>query len=838
MGAPDAYIQPIVVVIATSNARTDLLLQRALLSVYSQKKVIPLHTYIVDDNPIEAGAQYSKEFDAIKAGVEKLRGEMLKPLYRELLKHTSVLEFDNLFHTSVIPNARTHGNSGTGAWNTAAMHALQYSKYEPFLAILDDDDEWSDKHLASCVKAANPWWYKLQPQRLRAKPHKECVAVVSDIKRDEGGGKTETLKPRAKSFTAERFFEDNPGLQGSNIFIDLTTFWTIGGFDESMPSCTDRDLAIRLCEYVERRESRYIAFTKKTTVHHYAFGSAGRVTTDIEAKRRGLNAFYRKYWHRFGDESRSTSLARATARFNYAPPLSSPAVQTTPLSPQSTANPKTKITPFNLQIGTISDSRQKVEALLRSFATLYERDKQWLKNYTFHILDNAESEFELKPIVEYFRREVKLNVELIARQGDTKLNIATGRTRLQQHILEFGRKKYKDDFVTWIVDDDSLFCVDLRDGAEFKPRYFEVIAKHRGKGVDAMFGMVSDAPPLPFTSTIRTQMLDFYYNLTNFANCAPRANAQDTILNSWQRSNAECENCKEFYYDLSTVCFQHLERPHYWRFTHADQPNTEIHTEFKRFLTETTGLARGVNVFRKITYTLDEIGELKDEPSIHRGGNTIIYEPEMLSVENYTPKSGYNRRSDFMWAIVNEHKYGRVQRQITLPLQHNRDLQNASIQSDEGKFKADINGMLQYRLLVEMFKSRRARATQAERDDLRRNNAQRSSQLFRQLRANSYRTVALCYATENLLKNRTMWWYAKEYRSELNDLIERNCYVLRSFCYELGRHKLQPTIQKVMEECEAEYEDIAAEFSRWIDAPEIGDSKRKNFIAQLLRRHG
>ena len=63
-----------------------------------------------------------------------------------------------------------------------------------------------------------------------------------------------------------------------------------------------------------------------------------------------------------------------------------------------------------------------------------------------------------------------------------------------------------DDFVTWIVDDDSLFYADLSGGEHKQIPYFQIIAEHRNTDIDAMVGMVTDAPPLPFTSTIRTQL--------------------------------------------------------------------------------------------------------------------------------------------------------------------------------------------------------------------------------------------------------------------------------------------------------------------------------------------
>ena len=95
----------------------------------------------------------------------------------------------------------------------------------------------SRDHLATCLKLARPE---------QTRREKKCVAVISGIRRVEAGGRTMELKLTEETFGREQLFEGNPGFQGSNIFMELRTFWDIGGFDESMRSGTDRDLGIRL----------------------------------------------------------------------------------------------------------------------------------------------------------------------------------------------------------------------------------------------------------------------------------------------------------------------------------------------------------------------------------------------------------------------------------------------------------------------------------------------------------------------------------------------------------------------------------------------------------------
>ena len=774
MGSPYEYTDSLVVVIATSGGRTDILLRRALRSVYLQEGVVPHHIYIVDDNPKE-GKGRSNEFKNIKRGVSELREEILRARY-EAISEDKPKEFAGYFHTSVIPNTRTVGCSGTGAWNTAAMHALQYTR--PFLAILDDDDEWEPDHLATCLELARPE---------QTRREKKCVAVISGIRRVEASGHTMELKLTEETFGREQLFEGNPGFQGSNIFVELRTFWDIGGFDESMQSGTDRDLGIRLSEYVNQRASRHIEFTNEITVTHYA-DTSGRVSTDMGAKRRGLDTFYRKYWHRFDETQQGKSLKRAREYFGYELPDKQPAIPSTSF----TGIDQSTVAPFNLHIGTISDSEEKVRELLKSFLELYKRDGKWISRYTFHILDNSNSEYEIKPIVDYFRREKGLAISVMDRRGAVKLNIDEARTQLQQHILAEARQLHGDDFVTWIVDDDSLFYADLSGGERKQIPYFQIIAEHRNTDIDAMVGMVTDAPPLPFTSTIRTQLLDFYYNLTNFAHANPDELVGNGLFNAWQHDNRETE---EFYYDLAKNNFQHLERPLYWQ---PPRPDMKVHQAFKCFLETAGSLGKGVNAFRKLTYSPDEIGCLKG-PSIHRGGNTVIYNPAMLAVRNYTPDGDdYNRRSDFNWALINRDIYGRKIMRIIMPLQHSRVLQDQPITSDVKKFHADVQGMLFYRLL-ERVSTRSLEAERYRVSDkwILKEYQHEARQLTRLLKANNYRARMLCYAIETTLIYRNRWWYKNKYREQINHLLERNRSLVKVLQFELGKRNQQRYIGQV-----------------------------------------
>ena len=74
------------------------------------------------------------------------------------------------------------------------------------------------------------------------------------------------------------FLVGNPGVQGSNLFVTLEALMAAGGFDEALPSCTDRDLMIRLLELPWLR----IAASPTHTVKHHVDPSMQRLSNPGE----------------------------------------------------------------------------------------------------------------------------------------------------------------------------------------------------------------------------------------------------------------------------------------------------------------------------------------------------------------------------------------------------------------------------------------------------------------------------------------------------------------------------------------------------------------------------
>ena len=106
-----------------------------------------------------------------------------------------------------------------------------------YIAILDDDDEWEPDHLQLCVS-------RLLDMPVTGYDLVACQ-LTRCISRDDPAPSQMQLP---SVLSAEDFLVGNCGIQGSNLFVRLSKFLQAGMFDEYLPSCTDRDLLIRLLD--------------------------------------------------------------------------------------------------------------------------------------------------------------------------------------------------------------------------------------------------------------------------------------------------------------------------------------------------------------------------------------------------------------------------------------------------------------------------------------------------------------------------------------------------------------------------------------------------------------
>ena len=212
--------------VATAN-RPELL-DRALRSIERQT-LSPAHIYVVDDS----------DNDDFKAQTEHV-----------VRQHGNV-EF--------LRNSRTKG--AAGAWNDGLDHLLRIAPdpAQLYVAILDDDDEWEPEHLQTCLETA---------------ASRQFDIVAAQLRRHEDDAEPKLCTP-PESLDAADFLVGNPNIQGSNLFCRLSVMLEAGLFDEWLPSCTDRDLCIRIADL----PGVLYGTTKRTTVRHHASGSLPRLST-------------------------------------------------------------------------------------------------------------------------------------------------------------------------------------------------------------------------------------------------------------------------------------------------------------------------------------------------------------------------------------------------------------------------------------------------------------------------------------------------------------------------------------------------------------------------------
>ena len=275
----------IYIVIATSLKRTDMLINKALYSVYRQQNINPknIKVLIVDDN------KDAREIINIKIQIKILR---------EKLCFTN----KNIFHTTILKNQRTPYRSGTGSWNTAIEIINQNENKNSYIAILDDDDHYSDNYLNILFDTL-----KKKPKTIAIfSPLTKCFKEYEEI-----------FTFTKKDLTAENFFIGNPGIQGSNMFFKSTILKNINAFDEALNSATDRDLMIRFIDYVTKKS---LFENIEILTNSYVFYNANNnnsITHNLEKKHLGLDTFYKKHTHMFSNIALNASLERAKKLFNY-----------------------------------------------------------------------------------------------------------------------------------------------------------------------------------------------------------------------------------------------------------------------------------------------------------------------------------------------------------------------------------------------------------------------------------------------------------------------------------------------------------------------------------------
>ena len=637
--------QDCVVALVATRDRPDLLNTRALPSIAQQSQT-PIRVVVVDDSD-DADAKRTQE------------------IVRDWRRRGTRIEY--------LRNRRTKKRAA-GAWNTGLDHLLRTCD-DPsrlFVAILDDDDEWAPNHLRRCLAAAGT---------------RRLDVVAAGFRRIEEDAEPALATP-PESLEASSFLVGNPGIQGSNLVCRLRVLLEAGLFDESLRSCTDRDLCIRLAELPGVSYGR----VAEPTVRHFACASRARLSTPgSAAKKEGLDQFHRKWRCHMSDAVRAAFSARARDLFGWAAPVwKLPDIAPADGNAPSSAAPKQA--PPHLIVGTIANPGQ-LEDVAGLLADLRKQvDDPELSGHDVLILENGncrKPDAALRNLVEG-HRAAGLRVHLVDRarhledaardlvadggvSKGKRLPIAPARTVLQSYLYAFA--KGRPGAVVWIVDDDMrldpLVAKDdgrlLRRPQRLAPMVRELRRLHAGGRLDIAIGTNSGAPPLPFAATVRVQLVDLVASLQWLALLEPQAALPDRSLdNAVLRANQ-----RDYYYDLSRKETDRLETP--FVVTPAF-PGESAGDTFTRLASAAERILAGEQVFRPLAIAagIDPLASM--ERGLQRGGNTFVFDVEALRLApNPSPTIAGrpSRRSDMIWTLLQERYFGR--RVVTLPIALHHD---------------------------------------------------------------------------------------------------------------------------------------------------------------------
>lgn len=730
----------IAVVIATKDREKELA-NRALRSVVAQTRA-PDFLVVVDDSHPRHREANRRIVDAVATRV----GQRVKYMV----------------------NSRTPGASG--AWNDGLdwLHRQVADPDSLLVAVLDDDDAWEPTYLERCARAVSDGALDM---------------VAADIRRHEGAREASTPQPAPERLDAREFLVGNPGIQGSNLCARLGTFLAAGLFDEALTSCTDRDLCIRIADLGFIRYARL----PEALVHHHADGNRPRLSSPRSAaKLDGLTAFWRKYHRRMTGAERAAFIVRANTLFGWDPPAS-PDMS----APRTVVHVRPHV-PINLVVGITTQSQPApaFEALLADLAAM--RADPRMGQLDVIVLENgprgADGGARLSRVVGALRDQGIGSVLVpLERQSDDaaagafgsaferggdRVTIDVARTMLQTYVYLWSR--HRPGAIAWILDDDMhLDNLVWTGGGSLElggVDFLGTLARLRDAGVDIALGTNTGAPPVPFASCVRTQLVDAVHNLHLLANLKP----DDEFPELLPETMALRKEFADYYYDLSRRETDHLETP----FGYVPRrPGQHARDVLREMVGRIARILAGEQVFRPLVHDAS-IDPLEERTlSVHRGGNTFIIALDALrDFRNSVPTIGgqTTRRSDMVWSLMNKYVAARNVVKVPLPVRQDRD--DVPVQHlDLDKLVRDIHGFAIYSALEDIWLRRREDLREAgagkSMDDLQLTDGELDLCVARfrkyvderlyNFQLSFHRAAGLARSLERFLDRRLGWWWTE-----------------------------------------------------------------------------
>lgn len=629
----------IAAILATHN-RSLLLRTRSLQSILLQRRK-PDFLVVVDD---------SDDKSEIKANTHTLKIAEAK------------IQFTKVFHYN------TKGGQGAAySWNFAVEKLLDLNidTEELFIAFLDDDDSWDGDYLYLCGQKAESEHFDL---------------IASHFYRLEENSRTYCESPQ--SLDVDDFIVTNPGIQGSNLFIRMKTFLEAGCFDENLPSCTDRDLCIRLAEMGNVRYSSF----DKPLMNHYADSNRNRLSTPHSmSKDSGLYQFWLKYSKRMSENQKEAFLARAKKLFDWTMPQKVNAKDT--LITENFSESKS----YDLCVGVICSDYSVIHPLLEQLDSL--QNENFIKSLKLVLLENQLKKEDKQKISTLCLKKSIRTIYIAEdmqkclfgsgfflnfhKELDKMATIAHARSMLQKYL----GKIFPNDGACWILDEDMQLTSKTIKALRYLPKVKE-------SGVDILIGQYENSSPNPPINGIRVQLVDFLSNLKWL--CSRPDN--ELLPNYSSENKAFRKKYPDYYYDLSRKHKGHLEHPCWLT---PQQPSETISSALNRMLDNACSIFFGNPLTRPLITeeSVDFMNSLKD--SVNRGGSTIVFNSKALSdAPNISFQMGGIdvRRSDMIWCIINKYYRGMIIKAGNLSTWHAGKVIQSNFKMDFQKIRDEIVG--------------------------------------------------------------------------------------------------------------------------------------------------
>jgi glycosyltransferase involved in cell wall biosynthesis/SAM-dependent methyltransferase len=641
----------IAVALIPTRDRSELLARRSLVSVAGQSRPPDIVVVVDDSSPTR-------------------RHLVVRAVRQFAAEHPSVA-------IQYMPNARNRGASG--AWNTGIFWAAdRYPKDRTIVALLDDDDAWEPNHLSLAVDMFCS---------------SNCDVAATGMRRIERKGHPGTEQAPPELLRAADFLVGNPHIQGSNLLVSLRALVGIGGFDEGLQSCTDRDLVLRL---IDGEYTRYRAINESTVRHHAEPGRARLSTPGSRSKHQGLDSFWHKHRDRMNPEVRAAFMERNERLFSWQPPEECAASAWLVVGIIADSGDR-RVAPLLDQLLALA-SRAPVtglDVLILENGPTYHWDKDGLRELVAEARGRG-LRIWLVPVEK--QEELARNGAFGApfERGDVRLGIAVTRSMLQAFLYALARRR--PGCFVWILDDDKRIDALLTPGKA--DDLVRTLVELRGDDVDVALGLDADAAPLPVLTMLRGELVDLKSNLDFLASLAP-----DEVVPDRSVENARVRRrCPTLYHDLATDDRRHREMPLWWI---PSSPGQTACQAFAEIAAKASGFLNGRPLFRSIPASSNGLPEALAVPSTFRGGSAWILDIEVLADQpNLAAYFDGDpcRRSDMLWALCAQRVFGRRVVQVPVFVRHDRSEEGVSEPWKD--LLRDVRGHALYRAFEDLLEQR------------------------------------------------------------------------------------------------------------------------------------